>query len=384
MSTIQLSILTHKPSRSIGLVFMSLSFIFGSWVVRLPELQTGLALTEGKLGLALLGMAIGSLIATPISGWLLNNMAIGKATLLSTSLACSSFLLVPFVSNVWMLFSALILIGMLDGFMNVSMNTAAAAIEKQTGVPILSSCHGMFSLGGMLGAISSGITAKMGIPLGIHLASVVLILLALMVYLRPTLLRFPSIDQTDGPSFAWPKRNLMGLVLIGFCIMLGEGAIADWSAIYIGKYLLADPLTASLGFASFSLAMAAGRFFGDAAHLHFGPKRMVTFGALFGATGIAVVILGQHPMVAVGGFLLVGAGFSFIVPILFSVAARSESTTPSLAIASIATGGVVGFLAGPPLIGLISEFTSLTFGLGILGGLAIIAAIVSFINPWSG
>ena len=139
---------------------------------------------------------------------------------------------------------------------------------------------------------------------------------------------------------------------------------------------------ASLGFAAFSVSMALGRFGGDAAILRFGAKRMLIGGALLGAFGLFLAIIIAEPMPAIFGFFLVGVGFSTAVPILFTAAAKTKSVNDSVAIASIATGGVVGFLAGPPLIGLFSEWNGLPFGLGLVAFLAVLAALLARFTRW--
>ena len=372
----------HTPSLSVGLVFMSLSLLFGSWIARLPEVQSRLGLSEGTLGLALLGMSIGALISTPVSGWLMNRMSTGKATILSTLLLAIAFVFTPYASNFWMLFGLLILLGLANGFMNVSMNTAAASLEKNYRISIMSTCHGMFSLGGMIGAGSSGLVASLDIPFSIHISVVAGLVVLLSLAIRPMLLQVPDVGRQGGPALVLPSRGLARLVLIGFCVMLGEGAVADWSAVFLKNYRDSGPLLAGMGFAAFSLAMAMGRFLGDGFALQLGSGRVVRYGSLIGAAGMLLAVVVPFSAAAILGFFLVGAGFATIVPILFSQASKEAGATPGTAIASVATGGIIGFLVGPPLIGFIGEVAGLSAGFTFLALLALTASLLARSGQW--
>ncbi|MCB0623784.1 MAG: MFS transporter, partial [Saprospiraceae bacterium] len=355
---------------------------FGSWIARLPEVQSRLGLSEGTLGLALLGMSIGALISTPLSGWLMNRMSTGKATILSTLLLAIAFVFTPYASNFWMLFGLLILLGLANGFMNVSMNTAAASLEKNYRISIMSTCHGMFSLGGMIGAGSSGLVASLDIPLSIHISVVAGLVVLLSLAIRPMLLQVPDVGRQGGPALVLPSRGLARLVLIGFCVMLGEGAVADWSAVFLKNYRDSGPLLAGMGFAAFSLAMAMGRFLGDGFALQLGSGRVVRYGSLIGAAGMLLAVVVPFSAAAILGFFLVGAGFATIVPILFSQASKEAGATPGTAIASVATGGIIGFLVGPPLIGFIGEVAGLSAGFTFLALLALTASLLARSGQW--
>ena len=366
----------HLPSLSVGLTFMTLSILFGSWLARLPEVQAALALSEGQLGLALLGLPLGALTLTPFAGWLMKRLHTGRAMILSTLLFCACLPIPAFAQSQWALMGGLFLVGLANSFMNISMNAAAAAIEQQYRITIMSICHGMFSLGAMIGAGSAGLIAAADVPLQGHLITVALIMVGLQFLLRPIILNLPN-SNSEGSSFALPPKALLGLVFIGFCIMIGEGAIADWSAIYLRNILEANPFVASLGYAGFSMAMAMGRFAGDGIKVRLGAARLVIIGSLLGAGGLALAILIPYPVTAVIGFTLVGLGFSSVVPLLFSAAAKTPGVAPGTGIAAVASSGVVGFLIGPPLIGGIAEHFGLGFGLGGVAALALVSALVA-------
>ncbi len=370
----------HTPSLSVGMTFFTLSLLFGSWLGRLPEVQLALSLSEGQLGFALLGLPVGALIMMPLSGWLGRRLSTGQAMTFSTLLFCSLFPLPAFAQGAWGLFFLLSLVGLSNSFMNISMNAAAAAVEREYSVAIMSACHGMFSLGAMLGAGSSGLIASMGVPLQAHLIGVSILMVGLHFYFRAAIRHLPA--QPSGPvkkqAFEWPSGALLGLAFIGFCIMIGEGAVADWGAIYLRQDLGADPFLASMGYAGFSLSMAMGRFAGDSLSLALGNRRVIIGGSLIGALGVLLAILADVPILAIVGFTVVGIGFSSVVPLLFGAASRVPTGSVGGNIATVATSGVIGFLIAPPLIGMVSEHFGLRSGLLIVLCLAVAAGVVAF------
>ncbi|WP_282775668.1 MFS transporter [Phaeodactylibacter xiamenensis] len=366
----------HLPSLSVGLTFFTLSMLFGSWLARLPEVQARLMLSEGQLGLALLGLPVGALLMMPLAGWLSARLSSGQAMTLSTLLFCGVFPLPAFAQGPYSLFAGLLLIGFVNSFMNISMNAAAAAVERHYHIAIMSVCHGMFSLGAMVGAGSSGLIASLGVSLQVHLITVALLMVGLHLLLRPVIHSLPSAPaENNGLSI--PPRALLGLAFIGFCIMIGEGAIADWSAIFLRKELQAGPFIAGLAYAGFSMAMAIGRFMGDGIRLQLGLGKAVTMGSLLGAAGLLLAILAPLPVLSVLGFTIVGLGFSTVVPLLFSAAANTPGVSAGNGIAAVASSGVIGFLVAPPLIGLISDHFGLALGLGFVVVLAVLASVTA-------
>ncbi len=366
----------HLPSLAVGLTFFTLSLLFGSWLGRLPEIQAALQLSEGTLGLALLGLPVGALCLMPFAGWLTERLPGGQAVTLSTLLFCGLFPLPALAQGPGSLFAGLFAIGLANSFMNISMNAAAAALERTYQLTIMSICHGMFSLGAMVGAGSSGWIATLGVPLHTHLIGVALLMVGLHLFLRPIVAQLPD-PRSGGTSFALPPRALLGLAFIGFCIMIGEGAVADWGAIFLRKTKEASPLLASLGYAGFSFAMALGRFAGDGIRLQMGTQRPIFLGSLIGTAGLLLAIASPWAGLSILGFTLVGLGFSTVVPLLFSAAANTPGVPSGTGIAAIASAGTVGFLIAPPLIGFISEELGLSFGLGFVALLALCAALAS-------
>jgi hypothetical protein len=279
--------------------------------------------------------------------------------------------------------ATLALLGLVNGAVTGAMNAEASAIEAGTGVPMMVSFHAMFSLGGVAGAAAGGLAAGSGLGPLPHMA-----LLGLAGTLA-TLSRRGTLGEGDpppgGPRSAAPApfvalprgRPLAGLALVCFATMLGEGAVADWSAVHLATDLGAGPLAAGLGYALFAAGMTVARLSGDALRERLGEVRLVRGGALLAAGGLGLGLLLGHPLSAVLGFACFGLGVASIVPIACRRAEAVSHAPPGVGIAAVAGVGFTGFLAGPPLIGLAAEVTGLGAALGVVPVLALVVALVA-------
>jgi MFS family permease len=362
----------------LGIFFLN-GFGFGSWAVRIPAVQERLDLGEGLLGLALLGMAAGSLVSMPLAGGLVSRLG-SRPVVGATGLGF--FLALPLLAwspSLALLMPALAFAGASGGSLDVSMNAHAVAVEKGQGRPIMSSFHAAFSLGGLAGAAVGGAVAAWGVGVAPHLAGVSALSLAAfaLAYLR----MLPADEdrgESGGPAFARPTRALAGLGVISFCVLLGEGAMADWSAVYLKGTLGTGPGFAAAGFAAFSAAMVAGRLLGDRVTARFGPVALVRAGAAISAVGLGISLTVAHPAAALVGFACAGLGFSIIFPTALSAAGRTKDSATGPAIAAVATAGYFGFLVGPPSIGFVAE------GVGLGGALFIVVALSAAIVVLAG
>jgi MFS family permease len=365
----------NATSISVATIFMVLSLLFGSWLARLPEVQLSLGLSESTLGFALLGLPIGAFIGTQFSNWLIPRIGTGVSTFYASLCFCCSMLLPAFVTDSTRLFISLILIGSLNGWMNVSMNAAAANLEKNWNISILSSCHGMFSLGAMIGAGVSGFLATKGLSFVEQqyflVSAMVLVLLIAFAHLR----KVPN-GTSEKQKMQWPDKTVWIYVAIGFFVMMGEGAIADWSAIMLKAELNANLFFASMGFAGFSLAMTIGRFSGDHLRMQFSGLKMVVIGCFIGSLGLLLAAFNWTIYISILGFFIAGVGLSIVVPLLFVLAAK-QSKQSEVGISAVATSGIIGYLISPPIIGLIGEH----FGLPLsFIGIAVLIGIAGFLG----
>jgi hypothetical protein len=245
------------------------------------------------------------------------------------------------------------------------MNAHGVALERRLGRPILSSLHALYSIGGLVGAGGSIVALSSGLTPAAHMTVAAALALLLVVVAARRLDAVPA-EVTGGPSFVLPRGPLLVLGGMGFLILLTEGAIADWSAVYLRNDVRADPELVGAGFAVFSLTMAAGRLLGDRVVARWSPVVVVRAGSLLAAAGLGGALLLHHPVAALVGFGCVGIGVSNIVPVLFSASGRTPGIPAGTAIASMSTAGYGGFLAGPPLVGLLAEGVGLPIALGML------------------
>lgn len=358
-------------------LFLLNGFGFANWATRIPDVQRRLALGDGELGVALLVAALGAIVAMPLVGLLLARRSVGRVTL-ALSLAFSVALMLPALAGGGVSLALLLaLFGAGIGGMDVAMNALAARHEAHAQRSVMAFFHGMYSLGGLLGAVAGGGLAAAGVAPSVHLAVLGATAFAVVVTIAPRLMQEAS-PAADGPRLAWPRRELVVLAVVGFCLLLGEGAMADWSALYLAKVLAATPGWAAAGFAAYSLCVALGRFAGDRIIQRLGGGGVVRWGGALATLGIAVVILATSAPIAVLGFALVGAGYSCIFPCLVSAAARSRTMPPGTAIAAVATFGYGGFLLGPPAIGFVAELADLRAGLGVVAVSALAVVVLGF------
>ncbi|MEU7280055.1 MFS transporter [Streptomyces sp. NPDC045431] len=346
---------------AVSVFFFVLGAGFGSWVVRIPDVQQDIGLSKGSLGAALLAVTVGSLIGMPLAGWLGTRLDGAWVLRLSGAVLALSVALPPYATGWWSLAAALVVLGLGNGALGVAMNVQGSLVERTVQRPIMSSLHGVFSIGGLTGSLAGGALSSAGVTPQLHLSATALTLLCLTFAAAPWLLPAPANREGRAPVFALPDKVVLTGGVVAFCVLFGEGAVSDWSAVYL-KTDLSSPALAGIGYAAFAGAMAAGRLAGDRLAEAAGPRRLVTLGGLIGTAGISAVVLMPEPLVAIPGFGLMGLGLSVVYPQVLS-AAGAGSPSPDTAIAAVSTIGYLGFLIGPPAIGGLAEMTSLRLAL---------------------
>jgi len=350
-----------------------------SWISRIPTLTERLDLSPGQVGFALMALAAGALVAFPIAGRLIDTRS-SAFTVVSFGLVM--ILSLPFVGvapQLLMLFVTLFVLGFGNGGMDVSMNAQGVQVERFVDRSIISSLHGCFSLGAFMGAAVGAGVAQFAAPPLVHFLGVSVFGLAALSWIRRWL-----IPDTKDPrksdaaaAFALPPRSLWLLGALALCASVGEGAIADWGGLYLRDVLEASSGVAALGFAAFSVAMLVGRFSGDALVRRFGAPRLVRAGGMLAALGLGIALLLNQPSIMLVGFAAVGLGLSIVYPLVFSAAGNHPTVSAGRAVASVATVGYGGFLAGPPILGWLAELTSLRAMMGFVVFLAALTAVLA-------
>jgi MFS family permease len=362
------------------LYFLLHGLIVGTWVSRIPGVQSNLHLSNGVLGVTLLSSAIGAMVCIPVTGFLLTRFGNRRVTGGATAFFAMSLVLPGLAFNAPSLGLALFFFGGLASAMDVSMNAHGVEVENLLGKPTMSRFHGMFSLGAMISAAIGGLTASRGVtPLALFVvsatlyASIAFCIWPLLLKSRPAA---HGMKEHRLPISKIPKV-LWALSAIGFCILLSEGAMADWTAVYLKQALSSGPGQAAAGYSGFSAAMAIFRFLGDWITARLGAFRTVLWGSLVGAVGLLWSLAVHSPALALPGFAAVGIGFSVIIPLVFGSGGRVPGIHPGAGIATVTGIGYVGFIVGPPTIGFAAQLFTLRYGLGVVVVCCLISAVLS-------
>jgi MFS family permease len=362
---------------AVSLISAANGILVGTWAARIPAIQQHLGLQSGALSMALLCAAVGLLVATNVAGYLAARFGSSVVTTISGLLFCCTVPLLALAPSLPWLALALALYGATGGSWGVAMNTQGVAVEHCYGRPILASFHGFFSVGGLIGASLGGLAGGRGIAPLAHFTAISAVAAVCLVVAARQLLPAKTDAGGSSISFVLPSGALLMLGVIAFCTVLSEGAVSDWSAIYLQHTVATGAALAAGGYAAFSLLMAAGRFVGDSLTARSGARAVVRAGSLMAATGIALALLIPWAPLAIIGFGLVGAGLSSVFPIVISAAGRSSDSSSGNAIAAVATCGYVGFLAGPPSIGFLAQAAGLRAALLLIVALSLLAATLS-------
>jgi MFS family permease len=352
------------PRRISYRIAVSLAFFingagFACIACRLPDIQKRLNLDEGQLGLALFACAVGAFLGVGRAGRACARLGTHRVVLWFGLGTCLFLSLLPFATAYWVLCLVFAAFGACAGTMDMAMNANGVSVEKLFPKPIMSSLHGMFSLGGLFWAGVGWTVVKLGVSAQAHFVGASLVLGLLVVWLVPRLLRSTPDPSQLGPPFAFPSRSVLVIGLIAFCAFLCEGAMGDWSAIYLQRNLHQTPAYSTLGYLAFTLTMTITRFGGDAVLHRWGPTRTLRVSGLITFLGLGAALWFGIPWLTVVGFASVGLGMATAAPIAFSLGGRIGGDDPAHAIASIAMLGYLAFLIGPALIGFLARLTSL-------------------------
>jgi predicted MFS family arabinose efflux permease len=364
--------LSHA-ARGTRVQFFIAGALFATWGVHVPTVKAHYALGERALAVAMLAAGVGSVVALTQAGRVVGRFGARAVTMaMGTVCAAAIALLVAFDAYAALLVLMLIY-GVAASLMDVSINAEASEIERLAGRPLMSGFHAMFSLGGMAGAAAGSLVQATAVPAQQHLLAAAVTGCAAVLAAGSAMLRMNGPPAAGAP-LSLPAGPLLLLGVLAALGLVAEGAMYDWSVLYLKQSLRADAGTAALAYASFSAAMAAGRFAGDAVRARIASVPLLRWSGALGAAGMALALLVPHPWVALLGFALVGLGLANVVPVLFSAAARVPGVTPAHGIAAVSSLGYLGMMAGPPLIGVIAEATSLAWGLVVVvAGAALLA-----------
>ncbi|MFZ1874635.1 MAG: MFS transporter [Chania sp.] len=356
------------------LAFFIAGIGMAAWAPLVPFAKTRINIDDGSLGLLLLCIGAGSMLAMPLTGLLTGKFGCRRVILLAGLALCIDLPLLVIMDSTAGMALALLLFGAAIGMIDVAMNIQAVVVERASGRAMMSGFHGFFSVGGIVGA--GGVSALLWLGLGPLQATLVVVamILALLSLASKNLLR-ESGGNAGGPMFVLPRGWVMFIGLLCFIMFLAEGSMLDWSALFLTTLRGMDHSQAGLGYALFSITMTLGRLNGDRMVNAMGRYQVLLLGSLCAAIGLVLAISIDNVMTSLLGFMLVGIGASNVVPILFTAAGNQQAMPANLAIASVTTVGYAGILAGPALIGFIAQLSSLTFAFACVATLLLVVTV---------
>jgi predicted MFS family arabinose efflux permease len=374
--------LKHRVSTR--LAFLAAGTAMSSWAPLVPYAQARTGVEAAQLGLLLLCLGIGSLLAMPVTGILAARFGCRRVILLSGLGCCAVFPFLAIAPSAPLLALALFLFGATIGTLDVSMNVQAVIVEKDYGGALMSGFHGLFSVGGIVGAGS--MSAMLWLGMDIVSASVAMTIAVALVLLAagPNLLREAPAAERDAPLLVVPRGAVVLIGVLCIFVFLAEGAVLDWSAVLLTNGGMSGA-QGGLGYAAFAVAMTIGRLNGDRIVQRWGGRRILLLGGLASALGFLLVVLAPSSWLALPGFVLIGCGASNIVPVLFTAAGSQRDMPASLAVSAISTIGYAGILAGPGVIGFVAHAIGLQWAFAALAcGMLVVALSGSSVAPAAG
>jgi len=347
-----------QPHVRIYSVMFLFALALGGLLSRMPDLKTHLGVTDGQLGLTLIGMAIGSLISLTVSAPVIKRLGARWTAFLTIFGTAAVYALVPWLPTAPMVFGALFVAGLLAGALEINVNIEADKLEAQMGRRIMNRVHGMWSLGFFVTALLGAGIRQLGISIETHTGGlfVFVVVVGLVTFSGMTTApERPDAHQGEHPVFAIPTIGLLPLCFIGIAAFLVEGAGVDWSTIYMRDVFGAEPFIGGLGLTLFTFFMAMTRLFIDPFVDTHGPRRVATTLLVIAAVGVALVWLAPFDYAALAGFGLMGMGCSAVYPLAVSAAAQRTDRPSAVNVAAIGQVTFVVFFLAPPLLGFISD-----------------------------
>lgn len=372
------AILKNRTYFSVAYVFTTLNILYGTWAIYIPYIKEQLDLNKAELGIALFAFALGIFSIMGFVPKIISLVGSGKATKISVLILPLLYVLPFVVGSLTGLFVALFVMGIVQGILDISMNNLVTIIEKKDQINLMSAMHGFFSLGGALSGLGTFAITSFNNPV-LHITLATLLSIGINFWLSKQYSSLSGASESkEKIDWSYVKTILL-LGLISFVIMGSEGAIADWSGLYLKDITMAPTVLFGAGFLGFSIAMTIGRFFGDGISQKIGSVRVLLLGALVACIGYALVLVNDL-YISIIGFGLIGLGFSVMVPELFRITGRTSKTDAAKALTIVAGFGYSGFLIGPVILGFTAEQFGLEYSFyGLLSSCIFVVILSSYL-----
>ncbi len=357
--------------------YFGMGLCFATWASRIPDIKTALDLGSAELGSILFAVPLGQLLIMPFSGKLVTRFGSHRILIIASILYVLSLANLGLATTSWQLSLALFLFGVFGNLNNIAVNTQGVYTEVLFKKTIMSSFHGMWSFAGFTGAlVGLGMLALELTPFH-HFVIVGAVVLLILLFNYKFLIKAKEIPKTQKKKlFTKPDSALIWLGVIGFCCMASEGVMFDWSGVYFKDVIHAPGPLVILGYTSFMVMMAGGRFLGDGLIHKFGRKPVIQISGLLISAGLFTAVIFPYIIPSTIAFMFVGVGVSTIVPTLYSIAGKNASVPPGEALTIVSSVSFLGFLMGPPVIGYIAELAGLRFSFAFIGVFGILITVM--------
>jgi fucose permease len=359
-------------------IFLVCGLAISSWAPMVPFVKDKLRINDGSLGLLLLFLGAGAIITMPLTGWLIHKIGTRIVIIVSAIVIAVSFPIVLSLNNWFEIAGILFIFGSGIGSIDIAINTHGVHVQNMADKPIMSSLHGLFSVGGLCGPILVGVLIKAGLAPPITAGVISMSLIAITLTQFSSLMdqnteyeisaKFTNLTESEGnKKFSRLNGAVLFLGIMCFIAFLSEGAVLDWSAVFLRDNKGVDKAMAGIGYASFSIAMATMRLFGDRIVYRTKDTHVVIYGSIIAFAGFMLVVFASWLFAVLIGFVLIGVGAANIVPVFFTAAGRIRNVTSSKAVSVIGSMGYAGQLAGPAILGFIAHHFSLPAALFVTG-----------------
>lgn len=366
---------------SIFYFYFIMGLIFASWASRIPDIKSSLHLNDGQLGQVLFAMPLGQLMMMVVSGYLVNKFGSRIILITAMTLYAIALTFIPQANSFNLLFLVLFFFGITSNMANIAVNTQAVSLEALYKRNIMSSFHGLWSLGGLTGGILGAVFAETKFSIFTHLVIILILgVIGIIIFSRGLLaqdIKENSDAKTSKKAFKLDSAIII-LGLIGFGSMFCEGTMFDWSSVYFSTIIKPDETFVRLGYIASMGAMTFGRFVADRFVNRYQASVVLRFCGILITSGLLLATVAPGLIISTFGFLLIGLGVSSIVPICYSAAGRLKTMSASIAITAVSSISFLGFMIGPPLIGLLSEITDLRIALLAASSFGILIIVLSY------
>ncbi|WP_343623047.1 MFS transporter [Flavobacterium lindanitolerans] len=363
---------------AVSLFYFGMGLCFATWASRIPDIKASLHLSESDLGSILFALPFGQLMIMPFSGKLVTKYGSHKILLIALALYAIALTNLGLAEKPWQLSLGLFLFGIFGNLSNIAVNTQGVYTEGLFKRTIMSSFHGAWSTAGFSGALIGIAMLALKLSPFQHFVIAALIVFVLMAANYKYLIRAKEKKSSEKKKFfAKPDGVLLWLGIIGFCCMASEGVMFDWSGVYFKEIVKAPGPLVILGYTSFMIMMASGRFLGDRLIHKYGRKRVLQISGLLISTGLFTSVFLPYLIPSTLAFMLVGLGVSTIVPTVYSIAGKNATVAPGEALTIVSSVSFLGFLMGPPVIGFIAEAAGLQFSFAFIGIFGVLIAFMA-------